>query len=575
MFQIIWQHTRRWQRVCLFAAPLVMLMEVFCDLQQPTLMSKIVDTGLAGSGHPQFILQTGGVMLLIALVGACSGSGCNALASYASLKMGQRLRNHLLSLALATRNGHDLSTPTLITRITNDVIQMQNLVMTLTRSLVRAPFLLLGGIVMAFLISPRIAWILAIVVPVLLLFMGLVIRHSVPLFTKMQQAIDRINRVMRETLLGIKTVKSFTLENQQQQLFDQINQQVQTSSVAAQASVIILAPVVTLALNLSIVAALWFGGGLHASHLITTGQIMAFVNYMIQITTAMINTVNTVSSLSRAQTATARIQAVLDLPQDAEPTATVALPTDTTLRFEHVNFAYPGGENVLTDIDFELPAGAKLGIIGTTGSGKTTLVDLLTRLYDPTSGRITIGGVPINQLSLAQLRQQVAVALQNSVLFSGTIASNLRYGKETATDAELVVAAQAAAAADFIAARPGGYQAQVTQRGNNFSGGQKQRLNIARALVAQAAILVLDDTTSAVDLATDAHIQQALRQVRQGKTTIMIAQRIAALQDSDLILVLDHGHIVARGQHATLLQESAFYREVAVAQLGKEVLTDA
>lgn len=552
-----------------------MLIEVFCDLQQPTFMARVVDHGLAGNGHPQYILQTGGVMLLFALIGAFSGSSCNALASYASLKMGQRLRNHLLQLALATREDHGLSTPTLITRLTNDVIQMQNLVMTLTRSLVRAPFLLLGGIVMAFIISPRIAWILALVVPALLLFMVLVIRHSVPLFTAMQQAVDRINRVMRENLLGIKTVKSFVLENHAQQVFAQANTQAQISSVTAQGSVIVLAPVVTLVLNLSIVAALWFGGGLHSQHLITTGQIMAFVNYMIQITNAMINTVNTVSSLSRAQTATVRIQAILDLPQDTSVAQGATLPADSTLRFEHVSFAYPGGENVLTDIDFELPAGQKLGLIGTTGSGKTTLVDLLTRLYEPTQGRITIGGVPIANVPLTQLRHKIAVALQNSVLFSGTIADNLRYGKQDASLSELQTAAQAAAAAEFINARPDGYQAKVTQRGNNFSGGQKQRLNLARALVAQAAILVLDDTTSAVDLATDAHIQQALRQLRQGKTTIMIAQRIAAIRDSDLILVLDHGRIVACGQHATLMQTSAFYREVALAQLGKEALANA
>ena len=568
MLNIIWQHTHGWQRVCLFAAPLIMLGEVFSDLQQPTLMAHIVDTGLKNGGNNQVIVQTGIWMVFFAILGMFCGSGCNAFGSYASLKMGRALRNHLMDLSLKTRNGQEISTPTLITRITNDVIQMQNLVMTLTRSMIRAPFLLLGGIVMAAIVSPKIAWILFIVVPVLLIFMGSIIAYSVPLFTKMQRAIDHINLVMRENLLGIKTVKSYVLEKQQYDSFQTTNDQVKQASVNAQHSVIILSPIVTVVLNISVVAALWFGGRLHTQNLISDGQIIAFVNYMIQITNAMINTIDTVSSLSRAQTATIRIREILNLPHDAPQSETVALPAANSIQFDHVSFAYPDAENVLTDINFNLKDGQKLGIIGTTGSGKTTLVDLLTRLYDVTAGSIMVGGININDLTLSQLRHKIAVAPQTSTLFSGTIASNLRYGSETATTTDLKRAAQTAAADEFISTREQGLEAPVTQRGNNFSGGQKQRLNIARALVAKPDILILDDVTSAVDLATDARIQRALRQDRKGKTTVTIAQRISSIIDSDLILVLDQGRLVAQGTHAQLLQSSPFYQEVAQTQLG-------
>lgn len=568
MLKIIWQHTNKFQRVCLFVAPLIMLMEVFCDLQQPTLMAHIVDKGLVSGGRLGIIIQTGVTMVLFAIGGLLSGAGCNAFGSLASLGMGQQLRNHLMTLALTARNGHEMSTPTLITRITNDVIQMQNLVMTLTRSMIRAPFLLLGGVVMSFIISPRLAWILVVVVPILLIFMILVIRRSVPLFTTVQQAIDKINRVMRETLLGIKTVKSYVLEDQQYNAFNQTNDRVKESSIVAQQSIIILSPVVILALNISVVAALWFGGRLHAENAITNGQIIAFVNYMIQITNAMINTVNTVSSLSRAQTATIRINEILQLKREPVQTPTIATPKLSSVQFNQVSFAYQDGENVLNDVSFELDSGQKMGIIGTTGSGKTTLVNLITRLYDPTSGSIKLGGIDIRDLTIAQIRRKVAVALQTSTLFSGTITSNLRYGKVDATEAQLQEAARAADADAFIQQRDAGYLATVDQRGNNFSGGQKQRLNIARALIAQPDILILDDVTSAVDLATDARIQRAIRQTRRDRTTIMISQRVSAIMDSDLILVLDHGAVMGMGTHQQLMQRSAFYRSIAIDQLG-------
>lgn len=384
----------------------------------------------------------------------------------------------------------------------------------------------------------------------------------------MQRAIDHINLVMRENLLGIKIVKSYVLEKQQYDSFQTTNEQVKQASINAQHSVIILSPIVTVVLNISVVAALWFGGRLHTQNLISDGQIIAFVNYMIQITNAMINTIDTVSSLSRAQTATIRIREILNLPHDAPQSETVALPAANSIQFDHVSFAYPDAENVLTDINFNLKDGQKLGIIGTTGSGKTTLVDLLTRLYDVTTGSIKVGGININDLTLSQLRHKIAVAPKTSTLFSGTIASNLRYGSETATTTDLKRAAQTAAADEFISTREQGLEAPVTQRGNNFSGGQKQRLNIARALVAKPDVLILDDVTSAVDLATDARIQRALRQDRKGKTTVTIAQRISSIIDSDLILVLDQGRLVAQGTHAQLLQSSPFYQEVAQTQLG-------
>lgn len=569
VFTIIMQHTHGRARVSFFLAPCIMLGEVLCDLQQPTLMSQIIDHGLArGDGH--YVLTHAALMMLFAFMGLGFGATCGMLGSYASLKMGEQLRTHMLTIALTSRDPAGLPPATLITRITNDVTQMQNLVMMVTRGMVRSPLLLLGGIVMSVIVCPNLAPILFIIMPLLVVFLLVVVRRSIPLYTKMQQAVDHVNLLMRENLQGAKTIKSYGLEDHQRAQFTRGNTNLQTTSLKASMATVPLTPVIQLMLNLGVIIALEYGGQLAVAHTISTGQIIAFVNYMIQITTAMVQTVNIITAFSRAITSATRVHGVLaEAPALSTPAAQpVSIATPPAIDFTHVSFGYRQSEPILADITLHVPAGQWLGIIGATGAGKTSLINLLTRTYDDYTGTIAIAGHDIQSLPLATVRQTVAVAYQDASLFAGTIATDLRFGAPHASQPTLVAAATTADATEFIDRQPQGYAAPVEQLGKNFSGGQRQRLNIARALTPQAPILVVDDATSAVDQSTNARIKARLAKRRRGRTTLMISQRVTNVMDCDQIIVLDHGRLVAQGTHAELVKRNAFYRQLVQTQLG-------
>lgn len=567
LFRIVMQHIHGKARLFFFLAPIIMLGEVFCDLQQPTLMSQIIDQGLA-KGDLSFVIHHALLMLMFAVMGVTFGSSCGFLGSYASLKMGESLRSQMLEIALKNRQPNGLAPATLITRITNDVIQMQNLVMIVTRSMVRAPMLLLGGVVMSAIVCPDLAPILLVIMPFLVIFILLVVRHSIPKYTQMQQSVDRVNQVMRENLQGAKTVKAYTLENHQLEQFSNRNEELQQNSQSAAMATVILSPVIQLMLNLGVVIALAYGGSLAISHTISDGQIIAFVNYMIQITSAMIMTVNIITSFSRAITSSSRVQAVLDETEPEKiPTISDVKPVDDSIDFEKVSFGYQSSKPILDDVSFEVQSGQWLGIIGATGSGKSSLINLLTRQFDDYTGQIKIGGIDIQKMSLASVHQEVAVALQDSLLFSGTIQSNLTYGAP-ADENILKKATQASQAFDFIQSLPKKYLTPVEQAGKNFSGGQRQRLNLARAIVPDSKILVLDDVTSAVDQTTNAQIKHNLRQLRTNKTTLIISQRVTNVMDCDEIIVLEDGKLTARGTHQELLKKSNFYRNLIQTQLG-------
>ena len=567
MFRIIMQHIHGRARWFFFLAPLIMLGEVFCDLQQPTLMSQIIDQGLA-KGNLPYVIQHALLMLLFAVLGLTFGGSCGALGSYASLKMGESLRSHMLEVALKNRQPNGLEPATLITRITNDVTQMQNLVMMVTRGLVRAPMLLLGGMVMSIIVCPDLAPILLVIMPVLVIFLLIVVRRSIPKYTRMQQSVDQVNQVMRENLQGAKTIKAYVLENHQLDQFTQQNRQLQKNSQTAALATVILSPVIQLMLNLGVVIALGYGGSLAISNTISDGQIIAFVNYMIQITSAMIMTVNIITAFSRAITSATRVQAVLD-ETETEPTVKNSQEkiADSSIAFENVSFGYQTSEPILDNVNFQVKAGQWLGIIGATGSGKSSLINLLTRQFDQYDGQIRIGGVDIQKLSLAAVHEEVAVALQDSLLFSGTIKGNLTYGA-SATENDLDKAAKTAQAFDFIHDLPQKYDAPVEQAGKNFSGGQRQRLNLTRSIVPDSNILVLDDATSAVDQTTNAEIKHNLKKLRQNKTTLIISQRVTNVMDCDQIIVLKDGKLTAQGTHQELLQKSPFYRDLIQTQLG-------
>ncbi|AUI71249.1 ABC transporter ATP-binding protein [Companilactobacillus alimentarius] len=568
MFNIVMQHIHGKARLSFFLAPLIMLGEVFCDLQQPTLMSKIIDQGLA-KGDLNFVIQHALLMLMFAILGLIFGGSCGALGSFASLKMGESLRSHLLRVSLNDRQPKTLSPATLITRITNDVTQMQNLVMIVTRGLVRSPMLLFGGVVMSIIICPDLAPILGVIMPILIIFLIIVVRKSIPKYTKMQQSVDTVNKVMRENLQGAKTIKSYVLENHQLHQFTQQNHNLQQKSQSAALATVILSPVIQLMLNFGVIIAIGYGGSLAISNTISDGQIIAFVNYMIQITNAMIQTVNIITAFSRAITSSTRVQAVLDLAKtEVIENETVKIPSGSGIEFEKVSFGYAEGEPILDDLNFQVKDGQWLGIIGETGSGKSSVINLLTRKYDQYQGEIKIGGIDIQKLSLEDVHKKVAVALQDSLLFSGNILSNLTYGDSTATQESINQASIVSMSKEFIQKLPEKFQTDVEQAGKNFSGGQRQRLNIARSLVPNPDILVLDDATSAVDQSTNAKIKQRLEKLRHNKTTIIISQRVTNIMDCDQIIVLKNGRLISQGTHQELLKQSDFYRQLVKTQMG-------
>jgi ABC-type multidrug transport system fused ATPase/permease subunit len=568
LFRIVMQHIQGKARLSFFFAPLIMLGEVFCDLQQPTLMSKIIDQGLA-KGDLGYVIHNALLMTMFAVLGLIFGGSCGALGSFASLKMGESLRSHLLDVALNDRQPKSLSPATLITRITNDVTQMQNLVMMVTRGLVRSPMLLFGGIVMSIIICPDLAPILGIIMPFLIIFLIIVVRRSIPKYTRMQQSVDAVNRVMRENLQGAKTIKAYVLENHQLQQFTEQNKKLQQNSQLASLATVILSPVIQLMLNIGVIVAIGYGGSLAISNTISDGQIIAFVNYMIQITTAMIQTVNIITAFSRAITSSSRVQDILNLETNERVVMHAEkMPSNSDIEFKNVSFGFNNSKPILNEINFKIGDGQWLGIIGETGSGKSSLINLLTRKYDDYRGQIKVGGVDIKKLSLNDLHRKIAVALQDSLLFSGNILGNLTYGQSDASKAALKQASQTSMSSEFIEQLPDKYQASVEQAGKNFSGGQRQRLNIARALVMQSDILVLDDATSAVDQTTNALIKQRLGKLRQNKTTLIVSQRVTNIMDCDKILVLQDGQITALGTHQQLLQQSQFYRQLVQTQMG-------
>ncbi|TGD23103.1 ABC transporter ATP-binding protein [Companilactobacillus suantsaicola] len=568
MFQMVMKHTHGKARWSFFLAPMIMLGEVFCDLQQPTLMSQIIDQGLA-KGDLGFVIQHAVLMLMFAVLGLLFGRSCGALGSYASLKMGEALRSHLLKVSLNDRQPKTLMPATLITRITNDVTQMQNLVMMVTRGLVRSPMLLFGGIVMSIIICPDLAPILGIIMPILIVFLIIVVRRSIPKYTQMQQSVDTVNRVMRENLQGAKTIKAYFLEKHQLNQFTHQNQNLQQKSQTAALATVILSPVIQLMLNFGVIIAIGYGGSLAISNTISDGQIIAFVNYMIQITNAMIQTVNIITAFSRAITSSSRVQEVLDMEQNEElPEFVEAMPESSSLEFQNVTFGFADSKPILDQVNFSLKDGQWLGIIGETGSGKSSLINLLTRKYDEYQGTIKIGGIDIQKMSLKSVHQKIAVALQDSLLFSGNINYNLTYGNPAATEGDLDQASVVSRSSEFIDQLPNKFQTEVEQAGKNFSGGQRQRLNIARALVPKSDILVMDDATSAVDQETNSQIKEHLEKLRQNKTTIIISQRVTNVLDCDQIIVLENGRITASGNHQELLKQSKFYRELVTTQMG-------
>lgn len=554
-------------------APLLMVLEVTMDLTQPRLIAHIVDAGIA-QGDLRVVVMTGSLQVVAALAGLGFGVGCAVFAIRAGQAFGADLRSALFRKvqALSFGNLDRLETGGLITRLTNDVTQVTELVMMLLRIMVRVPMLMVGGLILAIITSPQLSLIFVALFPVVIIALVVIINRTFPLFGEVQRRLDALNTVMQENLAGVRVVKAFARRQHERERFGQTNDALMERNIAAVRIGAVTMPLMMLMLNAGVIAALWFGGVRVQAGSLQVGQLIAFINYLTMSLMALIQASMLVVRVARAAASAERINEVLDsVPEiaDAPDALTECVPRGR-LAFEDVSFSYAkdGRDAVLKGVSFTVEPGQTLAVLGATGAGKSSLVNLIPRFYDVTRGRVTLDGVDVRRVSQASLRKAIAVALQESVLFSGTIRDNIRYGRPDASDEEVIAAAKMAQAHEFISHLPDGYDAIVGQRGVNLSGGQKQRIAIARALLMKPVVLVLDDSTSAVDTATEAKIQAALDAWPNAPTRVVVAQRIGSVMNADHILVLDNGRIVAQGSHDQLLATSPIYREIYQSQMG-------
>ncbi|MCS7061314.1 MAG: ABC transporter ATP-binding protein [Anaerolineae bacterium] len=570
---------RRWA----ILAPLAMLLEVAMDLTLPWNVRRIIDQGIAMRDLP-FVIQTGALMAVLALIGALGGIGCTYYAIHAAQGFGADLRATLFRKvqALSFGNLDELGVGQLITRLTNDVMQLQEVVAMLLRILVRAPLLMIGGLIMAILTAPQLAFVPLILMVLVVISVALIVRRAYPMYGEAQSRLDTLNTVMQENLAGVRVVKAFVRAAREIERFGKANVALTDQMIRVARITVVTFPLMMLLINAGIVAALWLGGAQVVQRDMQLGQIVAFVNYLQQTLFSLLMVSMLVLQLSRAAASAHRVEELLDSRPDVldRPQAIADFAPHGRVAFENVTFSYDGhgGEPVLKNINLVAEPGQTVAILGATGAGKSTLVHLIPRFYDVTEGRVTIDGVDVRDVDQGVLRRHIGIALQEAVLFSGTIRDNIRYGRPDATHEEVVEAAKAAQAHDFIMSFPAGYDTIVGQRGVNLSGGQKQRIAIARALLVKPAVLILDDSTSAVDVETEIEIQAALdemmrtrahqsRQSRLG-TCFVIAQRISTVLNADKIVVLDDGRIVAEGTHSELLAHSSIYRDIYDSQLG-------
>jgi len=555
-------------------APLLMVVEVVCDLLLPRLLQTIVDQGVAAQDIG-LVARTGGLMLVVTGIGAVGGIGCTIFAVRASMNFGADLRNAVYRKVqtLSFGNLDRIGTAELVTRLTNDVNQVQEMLLMALRILVRAPLLLVGSLIMAVVTSPELSLLLAVLMPLLLVLVLVVIKRAFPLYMRVQERLDRVNAVIQENLSGVRVVKAFVRGVHERLRFRTANEDLTYTSIQAMQLSMITMPFMLLAVNFGVVAVLWFGGIEVINGALTAGAIIAFVNYLRQALMSLMFVSMLMMRISRAQASAQRVAGVLDSQPEVQdrPDARTGFMPRGRVAFEHVSFSYEDGDPVLQDVSFVAEPGQTVALLGATGAGKSSLVGLLPRFYDVDAGRVTVDGVDIRDLAQAELRTNVGVAFQESILFSGTIGDNIRHGRSDASEREIEAAARAAQAHDFIVALPDGYATQLGQRGVNLSGGQKQRLAIARALVRKPRILILDDTTSAVDVETESRIQEALDEVMRDRTSIIVAQRISTVLHADKILVLEGGRVVAEGTHQELMASSPIYREIYESQLGDGV----
>ncbi|HHW36470.1 MAG TPA: ABC transporter ATP-binding protein [Bacillales bacterium] len=568
-----------------FSVAIIFLtIEATADLLLPTIMATIIDVGVANRDM-DYVLKMGGIMLLITGFGAVTATARNFISSYVSQNFGADLRADLFRKiqSLSFQNIDKFDRASLITRLTNDVTQIQTFTNGLMRIFVRAPLLCIGSLIMAVRLNLDLSIVLAIVVPIIAILIMLNMRLGFPRFIRVQKAMDWVNRIMREYLSGVRVVKAFNQFNFEITKFGQANSELQRTGTSVSRLMSIFGPMMATVMNIGIVAVLWFGGYGVQNGNIQVGEIIAFTNYMIQILFSLRMISMVFIMFVRAKASAGRISEVFseenrmaDIASslDKKEKNQLSASTKGQIDFHNVSFSYEGasGEPVLKNITFTCLPGETVGIIGSTGSGKSSLINLIPRFYDVSEGFVEVDGKDVRDYNLKELRDKIAVVPQQTMLFTGTIAENIRWGKENATQAEIKQAASIAEVESYVNAAPEGYETMLGQGGINLSGGQKQRLSIARALVKQPDILILDDSTSAVDLTTEAKIKKGLKEYAAGLTCIIITQRISSIKDADKILVLDDGKLVGTGTHEKLMAGCQVYQEIHHSQMGKEVL---
>ena len=558
-------------------SPICMILEVLVDLALPTIMSIIVNDSIGAATLEEglsVVAKNGGLMMALVILGGLTGLGAAGFASAASQSFGNDLRRDAFSkvMSLSPEQTDQFTVGSLVTRLTNDITMMQSFVAAALRIFFRSPIMFIGGIVMAIMLNPKFGLIILVSLPLQLIFVWLVMRKVRPMFDEVQTRLDKVNAVVQENVMGARVVKAYVNEEHEINRFRGANEDLYNRMIRVQFTMAILSPIMMIVMNLSVVAVILLGGFEVQSGVIEVGDVMAVITYITQILHSVMMFASMFQFISRAQASAKRINEIMDsIPviQDGTYEGEGEEKERGHVVFKNVMFRYPNtsGAPVLHHIDLDIKAGENIAILGTTGSGKTSLVQMIPRYYDPTEGEVLLDGVPVKDYTLKALRTKIAYVLQKSELFSGTVAENLRWGNENATEEELLEAAQIAQAEEFISKFSAGFETMISEKGASLSGGQKQRLAIARALLKKPDVLIFDDSMSALDVATGAKLQKALREKLSTLTVITIAQRVASVMNADRILVLDGGTIAACGTHEELMESSPIYRDIYESQL--------
>ena len=552
------------------ASALGMIVEAMCELALPSVANSVYEMVKTSTGDPADLKlkigKIGLLMLIMSIVGFCGGLMTMKTSSVASQKFSYRLRKAMYDKisSFSFKNIDTFSTSSLTTRLTNDVTMLQNTLMMGLRILVRAPALLIVSAVFAFSINAKLSMILLVLFPVMIVIIAVILKFGFPMFQKMQKKIDNINRVVQENLIGIRVVKAYVREDREKDKFHEASDDLANQGSKASGLIITVMPIMMLLMNFVIIY-IYYKGSIDASNkLMDVGQISVLANYIVQVLMNIMMVSMLMLQLTRAKACGDRVIEVLDTEIDIVNPENPFKPTEPKgeVEFKNVSFGYNDGMDILTDVSFKAKAGSVVGIIGSTGCGKSSLVNLIPRLYDVSGGEILVDGVNVKDYDIEALRELIGVVLQKNVLFTGTIKENIKWGKQDATDEEIISACKAAQAHDFIMSQPDGYDTELSQGGLNLSGGQKQRLCIARAIIKQPKILILDDSTSAVDTATEAKIRECFYKELKDTTVLIIAQRISSVAQADEIIVLDDGKIDSVGNHEELMQTSEIYQEI-------------